>query len=275
MKMNKMISAVRPARMFFLLMTLLVAGCLSVPPTYCTKQPRRSIRPRSYKMKLAVFNFIDQTGSAGKLMETIPDVLSTELFTTKRFELKERAELREIDPSKIETTRGQYKFEVDAFLVGSITRFSVDDQTMTLDVRAINAYNGTVMYAGHHDVKYQGVLDVKAERKDIANIAEEIYTAFPKLGGSESRVISLSGDNITINLGEKDGAKVGMGALLVASGDTLKDPAHNTSLGHEIYVGEAYIVEVGEKTCKAIVAAKSPTSEEDPAVRLNDSVVFK
>lgn len=233
---------------------LMVAACSSLPPTFCIKQPRRGIRPRSYKMKLAVFNFVDQTGSAGKLIETIPDVLSTELFGTKRFELKERAELREIDPQKMEEQRNKYRYTVDTFLVGSITRFSVDDQTMTLDVRAINAYNGTVMYAGHHDVHYKGVLDVKADRKDIQSIADDIYKAFPVLGGSDSKIISLSGDDVSINLGENDGATVGMGALIISGGDTIRDPVSNAALNNEIYVGEAYVVEVTPNMCKAVVA---------------------
>lgn len=254
---------------------LAIAACTSIPPTYVTKPPRRGISPRSYKMKLAVFNFVDQTGSAGKLIETMPDILATELFSTKRFELKERAELREVDPSQMDKIRDKYKYEVDTFIVGAITRFSVEDKTMTLDVRAFNAYNGTVMYAGHHDVHYQGVLDVKAERKDIEAIAEALYRAFPKLGGIDSKVVSLSGEYVTINLGEKDGAKIGMGALVIAGGDTIKDPVSHETLAHEIYVGEVYIVEVKEKTSKAVITKPGSHSVEEPSVRLHDGIQFK
>ncbi len=222
-----------------------LTGCASMmPPTLPPDSPRRGIRPRSYKMKLAVFNFIDQTGSAGKLVETIPDVLSTELFRTKRFELNERAELRAIDPAEMQKIREEYKHRVDGFLVGSITRFSVEDKTMTLDIRAINAFNGVVMYAGHHDVKYQGTLDVKAQRADIGSIADEIYKGFPELGSPGIRVISISGETVTINVGKDDGVIVGMGGLVIARGDTLKDPITHKELADEIYVGEVFVIEV-------------------------------
>jgi hypothetical protein len=266
-----------PWRLAALLSTLALYGCMSIPPTATSVQPRRAIQPRSYKMKLAVFNFVDQTASAGKLVETIPDVLATELFSTGRFDLKERAELRGIEPADVKAIRDRYTFEVDAFLVGSITRFSVADKTMTLDVRAINAAQGTVMYAGHHDVHYEGVLDVKAQRSDIKNIAQEIETALPKLGGADTKVSSLSGNFITINLGEVNGAKVGMGALVISRGDTIKDPTTSQELGDEIVVGEAYIVEVMDKTSKAVLVPIRVRDNlgEPPKVRLGDGVRFK
>ena len=161
---------------------------------------------------------------------------------------------------------------MDTFLVGSITQFSVDDKTMTLDVRAINALNGTVMYAGGHNVRYTGVLEVKVNREDIQAIAEDIYTAFPELGGPGTKIISMSGDNININLGEVDGAKVGMACLVIATGDTISDPGSGETLSQDIYVGEAYIVEVGEKVSKAIVA-DNPAAKPRPF--LNDRVRFK
>lgn len=254
------------------LMAGLILGCATMPPTLAPAPPRRGIQPRSYKMKVAVFNFVDQTGSAGKLIQTIPDILATELYNTGRFELKERAELREIDPAQIQKVQEQYKVQVDTFLVGSITQFSVDDKIMTLDVRAINAFNGTVMYAGGHEVRYTGVLEVKVNRDDIRAIAEDIYTAFPELGGPDTRIISMSGDSININLGQKDGAKVGMACLVIASGDTISDPGSGEALASDIYVGEAYVVEVGEKVSKAIVV-DNPTAKPRPF--LNDRIRFK
>ena len=254
------------------LLALILFGCMTMPPTMAPLPPRRGIQPRSYKMKLAVFNFVDQTGSAGKLIQTIPDILATELYNTGRFELKERAELREIDPNRIEEVRERYKTEVDTLLVGSITQFSVDDKVMTLDVRAINALNGTVMYAGGHKVRYTGVLEVKVDRDDIKKIAEDIYTAFPELGGPTTKIISMSGDTININLGSDQNAKVGMACLVVASGDTISDPTSGETLSQDIYVAEAYIVEVGEKVCKAVIA---PNDKAKPRPFLNDRVRFK
>ena len=261
-----------------------VLGCSTYPPTVLPEQPRRGIQARSYKMKLAVLNFVDQTGSAGKLIQTIPDVLATELFNTGRFEIKERAELREFDANKMDEVRERYKTTVDAFLVGSITRFSTDNKTMTLDVRAMNAANGTVMYAGHHEVHYEGVLDVKTKREDISAMSTAVFKAFPTLGGPDIKVASVSGDTIRINVGEKDGVKTGMGILIASRGDTIRDPVSGGSLGDEIFVGEAYVVEVSEKAAKASLVPVDPRGKplsvdsqegRPPMVRLYDSVRFK
>ena len=261
-------------------LAVLLAGCQSLPPTLHYSEPRRAILPRSYKMKLAVFNFVDQTGSASKLVQTMPDILATELFSTGRFELLERAELREVDPANILKVRDEYRRKVDAFLVGSITRFSNEDKTMTLDLRIINASGGvsdsagTVLYAGHHDVAYEGILDVRASRGDVTSVARKIQLAFPELGGQRAKVISRSGNLARINLGSRDGVKVGMGALVIAQGDTLKDPVTKEELSDEVYVGEVYVVQVSENDCAAMVFAAG-VDEKTEKVKINDSVRFK
>ncbi len=253
---------------------LALAGCSTLPPpTLPPAQPRRGMIPRSYKMKLAVLNFVDQTGTADVLVETIPDVLATELFNTeKRFEVKERAELREFNPNQIEEVRQKYKTEVDAFLVGSVTRNSESDHTLTLDVRAINAENGTVMYAGNFNIRYSGDRDVKVNRDDITKIAEDLLLAFPPwTPNPDIKIVSKSGANISINLGQEGGARIGMGVLIVAEGETLlRDPVSGENLGNEVFVGEAYVYEVAEKTCKARIAENS-----QGIVKLGDFVRFK
>ncbi len=233
---------------------LLMVSCVTVPPTYCAKEPRRTIKPRSHKMKLAVFNFVDQTGRAGNLIKTIPDVLSMELLVPKRFEVLERAKLREIGARKTEEQRNKYKYAVDAFIQGNITRFSEKGRVMAIDVRVVNAYNGAVMYAGHHDVHYKKEQNVTADIKDIQAIANAIHKAFPVLVASKGKIISLSGEDISINLGENDGVKVGMGVLIVAERDVVDNPSSHAGSSPERYIGEGYIVEVMPDASKGIVA---------------------
>jgi len=252
-----------------LLALAVVAGCITPPPTLPPPKARRGIMPRSYKMKLAVLNFVDQTGKAGKLVQTVPDILATELFNTKRFELKERSELRQLDPTKLEDITKQYQPYVDAFLVGSITHFSSESQVMTIEIRVINAWNGTIMYASPHDVHYT-TGDGSAARDDLTRIAESLLTTFPTLSGPEVKVISLSGKTIMINVGEKDGMKSGMGVLIVAHGDMVKDPVTGERLTDEVMVGEAYVVNVMPKTCQAALMDAPP-----PVVKIGDSVLVK
>jgi len=52
-------------------------------------------------MKIAVLNFVDQTGKAGDLVESLADVLSTELHQTKRFEVYDRGHLRHYDFTQV------------------------------------------------------------------------------------------------------------------------------------------------------------------------------
>jgi hypothetical protein len=160
---------------------------------------------------------------------------------------------------------------------------------MTLDVRVYNAFNGTVMFASAFDVRYVGVIDAKADRKDIVRVAEAVYAAFPVLGDVTVRVAGMSGNIVTINLGEKDGVKAGMGALVIARGDTLKDPVTREELGDAIYVGETYVIEVGQKSSKLLAVPivkmfpgqggaadeAAARTARDPVIKLNDSIRFK
>ncbi|OVE75584.1 hypothetical protein BVX97_04140 [bacterium E08(2017)] len=217
---------------------------------------------------MAVFNFVDQTGVAGSLVHAIPDVLSVELFSSGRFELEERAELREAGPGNISRERSRYRDKVDMFVVGSINRISAEDNLLALDVSVINAVNGAVMYAGHHKVNFSGVLNAKAQRMDIAAIAHKIIDAFPMNSSRTGKIIGLTGDSIVINLNETDGARVGMGLLIMAESDSVRDPVTKTSMTPDVYIGEAYIIEVGKVSCKAELAQpKGRISELEAILR--------
>ena len=100
----------------------------------------------------------------------------------------------------------------------------------------------------------------------------DIESEFPLLGDPKTKVISMSGDNINVNLGSDQNAKVGMACLVIASGDTISDPGSGETLSQDIYVAEAYVVEVGEKVCKAVVDTNSVPK---PRPFLNDRVRFK
>jgi len=72
------------------------------PPPYLPIDPaRKTIIPTSQYMKIAVLNFVDQTGKAGDLVESLADVLSTELHQTRRFEIYDRGHLRHYDFTQV------------------------------------------------------------------------------------------------------------------------------------------------------------------------------
>jgi hypothetical protein len=70
----------------------------SFPPPYLPITPARTtIVPTSQFMKVAVLNFVDQTGKARAVAETMADMLATELHRSGRFEVYDRGQLRLMD----------------------------------------------------------------------------------------------------------------------------------------------------------------------------------
>ncbi len=249
----------------------MAAGCsLDPPPSVEPGMLRRGISPRSYKMKLAVFNMQDPTGSGGRLAESVSEMLHVALFETGRFELMQRAELRGTDPGNIDAIRKQYQQSLDALVVGSITHFSPANKTMALNVNVMNAY-GTTMAAKSCQVKYTGTINVDADREDIKAIADWLEQQFPKL--QSGLVLSRSADRVTINLGGESGAQRGMWVLIASRGDAVKDPKTGELLGSDIYVGEAYIIAVNPATCEAVLVPRA--DGKAPEIKVNDKVIFK
>jgi len=240
------------------------------PPLYVLRPPRQALQHvSSYKFRLAVFNLIDQTGNAGDLVKTIPDILTTSLFKTARFDMYDRGQLRAKSQAEVEKLMFdlKHKAKADGILQGSITRFSPESKTMTLDVRVNNVASDAVMFAKSMNVGYSGIMDVEVNRVHLDVLAQELASAFPDL--DEGRIISVGESALTINLGERDGVVKGMTAFVETGGDIIKDPETGEVLSSDVYVAEVYVVGVEKKTSKAIVSRKSA----DP--RVGDIIKFK
>jgi hypothetical protein len=255
-----------------LIIIVLLSGCsmITPPPSLEPGMPRRGITPRSYKMKLAVLNLLDPTGSGGRLSENVSEMLQVALFQTERFELMQRAEVRGTDASNIDAIRKQYQTRLDALVVGSITHFNPTDKTMSLNVNVMNAY-GLTMAAKSFVVRYTGTINVDANSEDIGRIAEWIERGFPKL--DSGLVLARSGDRITINLGSESGVQRGMWVLIASCGDVIKDPQTGEFLGSDIYVGEAWVSAVNPATCEALVVEANEGKQSE--IKVKDKVVFK
>ena len=247
------------------------AGCLlPPPPSVAPQMPRRGITPRSYKMKLAVFNLLDPTGSGGRLTQSIAETLQVELFKTRRFELMERAEVRGINPADKQRIMMDYRNRLDGLVVGSITHFDTANKTINLNINVMNPW-GTTMAANSFEVRYTGTINVDAGRRDITLIAEWTERAFPKL--ESGLVLSRSADRITLNLGSESGVHTGMWVLVASRGDMLKDPQTGEPLGSDIYVGEAFVIGVNPATSEALVV-QTPQGKT-PQIKVHDKVIFK
>jgi curli biogenesis system outer membrane secretion channel CsgG len=221
--------------------------------------PRRALRPppSSYKFRLAVLDFTDQTNAAGDLVRTIPDILTTKLFESKRYDIFDRGQLRNRSPRDVETAINglRREFKIDGMLVGSITRFSPQDHKMSIDVRLINVYSEAVMYASRLEVNYHGTLEVEVDSADIGKLAESVRDAIPDRDALKgARIHSLNSGEVVITVGEDRNVKKGMAALVIASGDTIADPVTLEELSDQSIIAEVYVTSVELKTCRAMIS---------------------
>ena len=277
---------------------------MSIRPVLVAPEAGRpSISPRSYKFRTAVLDFIDQTNSAGDLVRTIPDVLTTTLFDTQRFDIYDRGQLRDKTPSQVEgiinclakkmgcTDSRDEGYQIDGMIIGSITRFSPQEHQMTVDIRLINAQSDAVMFAVQQTLQYQGVLDVKVDRADIDRLSKQIAIAIPKV--DDAHIVAKNGDEVTINIGEETAGlckamvddapvsepkprkrcppKKGMAAFVIATGDSLADPGTGDVLASNYIIAEVYITAVEGRITRGHVYHKQKTAWVQPG----DLVHFK
>jgi hypothetical protein len=278
-----------------------LAGCMTAqyvvvpepvvmaPPLVAPSAGRKALRPppQSFKFRVAVLDFIDQTNAAGDLVRTIPDIITTSLFETPpqpappvepgsaapgRFDIYDRGQLRDKSSREAEALVKDLRerFVIDGVIQGSITRFSPQSREMTIDIRLINAQSSAVMFAAQQTLHYTGVLDVKVERADIESLSRTITAAVPVL--KDARVAARNGDEVVVNVGEKSGVKKGMAALVIATGNSLIDPASGDALTSRYIVAEVYVTAVEPDISRAQVVRDT---KEPGAIKPGDLMRFK
>jgi hypothetical protein len=277
----------RAVTMKIVISALLLAGALggcveyivipdpppNMPVLVAPSQGRKPLKPPpvSYKFRVAVLDFIDQTNAAGDLVRTIPDILTTNLFDSQRYDILDRGQLREKTPKEVEenirmlTNGGQ----IDGKIVGSITRFSPQNRELTVDIRVINAQSDAVMFAVQQTLHYTGVLDVKVERDDIKAVATKVAAGVPRI--QDARVAVRNGSEIVVNIGEDSNVKKGMAAFIIGTGDSLEDPASGDVLTSRYIIGEAYVTAVEQKISHAVIFRPHEGGE----IRPGDLIHFK
>ncbi len=263
------------------------AGCPK-PPQQVTRKPypapypivypspflpipaaRISIVPRSQFMKIAVINFVDQTGKSDRAVETLGDMLSTELHASGRFELYDRGQLRHWDYTQlmdackkagdkdcktVDEALGQEAnaivTDTDAFLLGAVT--STGGGSMRIDYRLVNAQSRTVMVAGQAPVGSEITTGgMKIDREAVQRIAQTVKNALPKAEiGKFGRVLVQDGVVLTINLGRNEGIIPGMNVFVVDPG---RGAGAAQSVVDEVYLAQAYVVSVYDNTSQVVV----------------------
>ena len=256
---------------------LLAAGCTNIYktdrieepmlPVSTFELPRKEFLPTSLKFRLAVINMVDQTGSAGNLVKTIPDVLTTGLFDTARFDLLDRGQLREKRENDLDQALETMK--PDGLLQGAITQIRPSDKVIICDIRVINRKTHAVMYAKSAEMRFTGSLEVQMNRDDINRLSQEIADSFPKMDERQPvKILDISSDTVTISVGTDRGIKSGMAALVYSGGDLTRDLDTSEVLSSVTYLAQVNVTSVLDRMSKA-------TIESGGGLRVGDLVTFK
>jgi curli biogenesis system outer membrane secretion channel CsgG len=299
----------------FLAAAVLVAACAELQAPKPAEYPRAflpipparvTIVPISQFMRVAALNFIDQTGAARQLTETLADMLSTELHKTGRFEVYDRGQLRMFDFAQVvdqcqktgkgacgsvETAREKvvvgesgsvreydlrtkYTLEsmnqilgsTDAVLICAIT--SISGGRVSFDYRLVNSHSFTTMVSGVGSVSFEASGGaMRVARDDMVKIADAIKDALPTpMAGKLGKVTVQDGTVLTISLGRKDRILAGMNVFVVAPGRGQYQAADK--LVDEMYLAQAYVVSVYDNTSQVVVFQGND-------FRVGDDVRFK
>lgn len=216
-----------------------------------------------------------------RLGQGISDVLATELSRTNLFILLEREKLNLIlDEQALaqtglisERSAPQYGklLGANAVITGSVTQFGVRTEahdivltsgkkqiaTCALDVRIIDADNGSIIWAGSGQGEairsytnilgsgkaggYDETLEGDAFRAAVVRLMENLVTALNNMPWS-CTVVKVSGDKIYVNAGHKSNLIIGTKLACYALGEPIIDPTTGIEIGREEWkVGTAEV----------------------------------
>ena len=278
------------------------ARMLEFPPPLVPIVPARAtIIPYSQAMSLALFNFVDQTGKAGQITEALPDALSTLIYQSARFAVRDRGQLRHDDfgqlaaawqkhqkhddsirkqegdlranraqaQSFLQNEFGSILATTDAIFIGAVTE--IKEGLLSVDYRVINSQSRVVLYAASQKIHFtRSGAQIEFERDDLKRLVRMVLNAFPDPKNLRiGQVLVQDGSILTIDLGTKDKIMVGLNALVLAPGEQVLKTPKGEEVRNVMYLGEAYVVAVYENSCKLVVF------HHDDDYRVGDNIKFK
>ncbi len=216
------------------------------------------------KMAIAVLNF-EAKNVSQETAEAVADILSTELFNTKRFEVIERQAItRILEEQKLQMTGvtdmsqaaeiGKL-LNVKKIMIGSVSKLG---QTYIINTRLVDVQTGAMELAQN----------AKSE-----NGEDGLPTAIANLVGIISQKITIEGsvikvmpNVILVDLGKNKGVEEGQMLAVVRVGDVITDLGGAIIGKSEDIVGSLRIVSVKPEYSEAeVIAAKM-------SLRLGDKV---
>jgi hypothetical protein len=249
---------------------LWVWGCGGIvsPPLTAPFRPREDVTIENFKFRVAVMDFTDQTGQAGDLVKTIPDILTTVLFKSGRLDLYERDPLRGLSAKDAgEAIQNLMdKRMIDGVISGTVTRFSRVDKKIVMDLRLLSR-NKAVMYADQHTLSFQGRRSMEITRDDVESLGEAISKAVPRV--PDMKIVSKNGNLITLSGGSNKGLVAGMTGYVQAYLEKVNDPeTGEIPKPTPVIVGEVIIDQVGGDSAMGRIV----TGED---IHVNDTLRYK
>ncbi len=236
---------------FLLVCCLWVWGCggeVLLPPPTAPLRPREDVSIENYKFRVAVMDFTDQTGQAGDLIKTIPDILTTVLFKSGRLDLYEREPLRGLSARDAgETIQGLIeKRMIDGVISGTVTRFSRTEKTIVMELRLLSR-NKAVMYADQHTLSFKGRREMEITRDDVVSLGDAISKAVPRV--PDMKIISKNAAQVTLSGGSNKGLVDGMTGYVQAYLEKVNDPeTGEIPKLAPVIVGEIVVDQVSDDT---------------------------
>lgn len=257
--------------LILLAFSLWVWGCgggILLPPPTAPLRPREDVSVENYKFRVAVMDFTDQTGQAGDLVKTVPDILTTVLFKSGRLDLYERDPLRGISTRDAgEVIQGlMEKRMIDGVVSGTVTRFSRTEKSIVMELRLLSR-NKAVMYADQHTLSFKGRREMEITRDDVVSLGEAISKAVPRV--PDMKIVSKNAGQITLSGGSNKSLVAGMTGYVQAYLDKVNDPeTGEIPKPTPVIVGEVVIDQVSEDTAIGRII-----SGDD--ILVNDTLRFK
>lgn len=236
---------------FLLACCLWVWGCggeILLPPPTAPLRPREDVSIENYKFRVAVMDFTDQTGQAGDLIKTIPDILTTVLFKSGRLDLYEREPLRGLSAREAgETIQGLIeKRMIDGVISGTVTRFSRTEKTIVMELRLLSR-NKAVMYADQHTLSFKGRREMEITRDDVVSLGDAISKAVPRV--PDMKIVSKNAAQVTLSGGSNKGLVDGMTGYVQAYLEKVNDPeTGEIPKLAPVIVGEIVVDQVSDDT---------------------------
>jgi hypothetical protein len=255
---------------FLLVCSLWVWGCgeILLPPPTAPFRPREEVSLENFKFRVAVMDFTDQTGQAGDLVKTIPDILTTVVFKSGRLDLYERDPLRGLSAKdSAEMVQGLIeKRVIDGVISGTVTRFSRSEKTIVMELR-LQSRNKAVMYADQHTLTFKGRREMEITRDDVVSLGDAISKAVPRV--TDMKIVSKSAGQVTLSGGSNKSLVVGMTGYVQAFLEKVNDPeTGEIPKPTPMIVGEVVIDQVGDDTAIGRVIAGDD-------ILVNDTLRFK